>query len=187
MEFYLHYRGPLKANGNPTHKQEIRRHFHQQLKELWSQKPLASYQAWLTAKPDHPDALWFLRLMGVFTFVTLVTEHANLIAELSITLLRPEAPGSIITQSGDIDNRLKTLFDALRKPHTLAELPPGDEPGVGEDKFFCLLEDDNLISHVTIKTDRLLEQVTDQSEVLLLIAVKTRVTRATWGNMGLGV
>lgn len=31
---------------------------------------------------------------------------------MEITLLRPEPPGSIVS-SGDIDNRLKTLFDAL--------------------------------------------------------------------------
>ncbi len=187
MEFYLHYRGPLKANGNLRHKQEIRRHLHLQLKALWDQKPLGDYQPWLIGMDDHPEGPWVLRPMGAFTFVPLVTQRAELIAELNITLLRPEAPGSIITQSGDIDNRLKTLFDALRKPHSTAELPRGDVPGVGEDKFYCLLEDDNLISHVAIKTDRLLEPVTDQSEVVLLIAVKTRVTRATMDNLGLGV
>jgi hypothetical protein len=47
---------------------------------------------------------------------------------LKITLLRPEEPGAIILQSGDIDNRLKTLFDALSVPAQPNQLPKNDAP-----------------------------------------------------------
>jgi len=129
----------------------------------------------------------FLRTVGPFTFVPLVNPRVDLIAELDIVLLRPEPPGSIITQSGDIDNRLKTLFDALRMPHNLAELPQGEAPAPDEPRFYVLLEDDNLIQHVAVRTDRLLEPTVDPLEVVLMIRVATKVTGATMDNLGLGV
>jgi hypothetical protein len=56
---------------------------------------------------------------------------------------------------GDIDNRIKVLFDGLRMPEHTPEL--GGVPlEVDENPFFCLLEDDSLITSVTVTTDRLL-------------------------------
>jgi hypothetical protein len=37
-------------------------------------------------------------------------------AELDIILLRQQAKGGLVGQGGDIDNQLKTLFEALRIP-----------------------------------------------------------------------
>lgn len=51
MEFTLHYRGPLKANGAPKDKQLLRRHFHTQLKILWQQFPLKERQELLEKEP----------------------------------------------------------------------------------------------------------------------------------------
>src|SRR6185437_9442927 len=108
-----------------------------------------------------------------------------MVAELSITFLRPEPPGSLVTQGGDIDNRLKTLFDALRMPKDISELPPGDAPAEGETPFFCLLEDDNLITKIAVNTDRLLKPPPKPSHVVLLIHVTTKPTRLIWANIGL--
>ena len=58
-----------------------------------------------------------------------------------IFMLRPEVPGAIITQGGDIDNRLKTLFDALRMPQNENELPKDEIPGTDEVPFFWLFPD----------------------------------------------
>lgn len=52
---------------------------------------------------------------------------------------------------GDIDNRLKTLFDALRLPNQTNELVGYDNPAPDENPFFCLLEDDSLITHVSVE------------------------------------
>lgn len=100
-------------------------------------------------------------------------------------MLRPEPPGSIITQAGDIDNRLKTLFDALKVPKEASALPPNDDPQEGETSFFCLLEDDNLITKVSVGTDRLLDPCQSSSEVVMLIHVTTKATRASYANTGL--
>ena len=101
-------------------------------------------------------------------------------------MLRPEAPGSIVAQGGDIDNRLKTLLDALRMPRDESELARNDSPKDGEDPFFCLLEDDHLVTKIAVATDRLLLPCDDPSSVRLLIHVKARATLLTYSNIGLG-
>lgn len=194
MEFTLVYQGPLKANGGIEDKQCIRREFHKQLVELWKQEPLSS------RTQDSPvllnnvvtDGMLSTNLTSLmqsvnnFQFIPLVSSKLNLIADLDITFLRPEPPGCIITQGGDIDNRLKTLFDAFRIPKVSQEIPNGDIPGPNENPFYCLLEDDNLITKVAVRTDRLLKPCNDSSFVELLIIVRTKITRMSWDNMDLG-
>ena len=181
MRLVLHYRGPLKANGNPSEKHELRRIFHKQLKKLWAQKPLVEIPVWIQPVKD-PNTYHFLRSLGSYTFVPLVTAEVDAVAELEITLLRPEPPGRLITQGGDIDNRLKTLFDALSMPPQSNALPLGAVPAEDELLFFCLLEDDNLITSVSVRTEQLLEPVNDSSLVDATIAVTTRVTRNMMDN-----
>lgn len=185
MEFRLAYRGPLKANGGIGDKQALRREFHRQLRVLWDQVPLNDFKMLLNPTPG-PGELSILKPVGAFIFAPLVSETIHLICDLEITLLRPEAPGSVITQSGDIDNRLKTLFDGLRMPKDPWEIPPGDTPTADEQPFYCLLEDDNLITKVTVITDRLLQPASTSNEVLLVLRVETHATRMIYKNMGLG-
>ncbi|HJW41361.1 MAG TPA: hypothetical protein VJ476_09065 [Rhizomicrobium sp.] len=168
MKFRLTYDGRLEANGGARHKHEIRRAFHPQLKRLWETDPnllgwarilepgsnlpriglthTTTAQAWLAASYDR---------MG-YHFVPLATARFSLIASIEVLFLRPDEPGSII-KSGDIDNRLKTLFDALQMPVSVPELGGYTKPGEGEDPFFVLMEDDRLLSHVSIETDVLLQ------------------------------
>lgn len=183
MEFTLYYRGPLKANDKPQGKHELRKYFHKQLSVLWDQKPLAAFKEKLLSE-SYPANL--IRNKWGFRFAPLVAEKISLIAELKIIMLRPESPGHIVTQSGDIDNRMKTLFDALRMPSSPSDIPPGETPDSHEDPFFCLLEDDNLITRISVSTDRLLEPCIDQSEVVLLIYVKTKHVEVFIDTVGLG-
>ncbi len=93
---------------------------------------------------------------------------------LDILFLRRDAPGNLIKSGGDLDNRLKVLFDGLKMPGSAEELG-GVQPGADEDPFFCLTEDDALITEVTIKTDRLLKPqgAAHVHDVVLVIHVKT--------------
>jgi len=184
MEFTLYYRGQLKANGSAKDKQNLRRHFHTQLKNLWQQLPLKEMHQFLDDTPGSNTSI--LKSKDGFKFAPLINERLNLVAELKITMLRPEAPGSIITQSGDIDNRLKTLFDSLKMPSEPTAIPKGDIPDEAENPFYCLLEDDNLITKVNVETDRLLDPFESPSEVVLLIHVTTKTTRSSYNNLGLG-
>lgn len=186
MRFTLYYRGPLKADGSPTDKHALRQRFHAQMRSLWDQEPLKSYLKYLgpPTTTKHPGGL--VHPVGPFTFVPLVRVEHFMFAELDLTMLRPEAPGRIVTQGGDIDNRLKTLLDSLKMP-TEGELPNGAQPQEAERPFFfCLLEDDSLVTRLSIRTSRLLEPNVDGSEVVLLVDVTVRVTVSGYWTSGLG-
>ena len=183
MKFTLHYRGPLKANGKPRHKHEIRKHFHKQLVNLWNQKPLAE-QKMLLEVPKKKGHYSLVRDVGNLKFAPLITEQMDVIAELKVTMLRPESPGNILAPGGDIDNRMKTLFDALTLPPHENQVPPEvtQEPEF-DPLFLCVFEDDNLITDLTVRTGQLLEPSDDNSEVVANIEITTRILRTTFGNM----
>ena len=77
------------------------------------------------------------------------------------------------------------MLDALKVPNDPGALPKDASPAADEDPFFCLLEDDNLVTSLNIKTDRLLEPNIPPSAVLLLIHVRTKPTVGTFENLGL--
>jgi hypothetical protein len=118
-------------------------------------------------------------------FSSLVHPQLKLYAELDILVLRPEAPGAVISHSGDIDNQLKTLFDALRRPAESSELPSSWSPDEDEKPLHCLLDDDKLITRVNVETDRLLTRSDDPKDVEVTIRVTVKAFAATWGNLGL--
>jgi hypothetical protein len=92
--------------------------------------------------------------------------------------LRKESPGKIY-QGGDLDNRLKTLFDALAIPN-VDQIIRGDD---FESPIYCLLEDDSLIASLSVETHRLLSQPNaSDHEVRLLIEVDVRVTNSRFYN-----
>ena len=182
MKFRLHYRGPLKSNGRPQDRQALRREFHPQLKDLWTRSPLA-HQAENFLCKDYE--LTVLREVNEWTFSSVVNETRHLVADLDVTMLRPEEPGAIITKGGDIDNRLKTLLDALSIPKA-NQIPNGDTPGADEKPLYCLLEDDNLVTGLRVSVDRLLGPARP-SEVLVIVHVDVSVTRGAFKNLELGI
>lgn len=91
---------------------------------------------------------------GSHNFVPLVREQEDTYCSLNILFLRRDHPGKIVSGGGDLDNRLKTLMDALRVPDTAAGLP--DVPEEGFDPIFCLLQDDAQITALQVVTDRIL-------------------------------
>ena len=133
----------------------------------------------VTAKdPKRQQFSWLKCVLGKFQFVPLVVNsaHFRLICELDIRFARRDTPGDIV-HGGDLDNRVKTLFDALRMPgpDTLYELPSDAEPMKGETPFLCLLEDDRLITKFTVASEKLLEAPIEgerETDVLLTIYVK---------------
>lgn len=151
MRFTLTYSGDLRANGGIKHKHDLRKAFHEQLATLWQQQPLVDYRLWFDGSKSKATVN-LNRKIREFKFVPLVSPDLHLICKLDIFMLRPGDTGAIITQGGDIDNRLKTLFDALRIPNNESELPKGVFPEANETPFFCLLEDDVLISAVSVQT-----------------------------------
>jgi len=133
---------------------------------------------------DKEDSVNLLMRVGFFRFAPLVSSVYgwNTVAELNILVLRPSQPGDLINHGGDIDNRLKTLFDTLRMPSE-PEIPIEETPQRGEDPFFVLLQDDALITDFSIATDRLLTTSPSQNYVEIVIHVTLRKTRASMVNL----
>lgn len=181
MEFRLIYQGPLysrKSRHLVENKNQIRAAFHEQLAFLWQIHPrLRRFnRVWrdiytgrarerkLAEKTKRPipeigeteiDAIGRRYEKGGIRFVPLVNDEFQLVCALTIVFLRREKAGNIMVSSsgGDIDNRIKTLVDALRVPRTEDEMkgcPVGISP------FFCLMADDSLVTELNVITDRLL-------------------------------
>jgi hypothetical protein len=196
MDFVLRYRGPLPANGSVEDKHLIRKAIHVQLQELCNQQPLLE-QAKLDTLPQgilkgrevevpRPlKVMYFYVALSGFQFVPIIHRPHELACALDILFLRREKPGAIIRYGGDLDNRLKTLFDALRMPHDVSELS-GIVPSRSDERMYCLLEDDSLITHVSISTQQLLEPIGTEhpSTVELLIRVTVQSTYPMWANLG---
>jgi hypothetical protein len=186
MEFRLIYQGSLKSNGNAKEKHAIREALHSQLIALWDQEPLLGYKEYLPNGAS-ADQSPFVHDVGKDRFVTLVSSKAHMLAELHVTFLRPESPGTLMSNAGDIDNRIKTLFDGLRKPNVQDEIPSAEVGKFACQPMFCLLEDDSLISTLTVETDRLLGRSVGEHDVVLVMRLKIKVTRPTIAFFALGL
>jgi hypothetical protein len=164
VEFRLTYEGRLASatSCSVKHKHDVRRAFHPQLKTFWGLHPwLIDQSAWHPSKYDAPSekgyknrieqlANYFRR--GPYCFVPLVNEELRLLCHLDILFLRPGPPGQTLS-AGDIDNRVKTLLDALKVPDGVPTTPPDAD----EDPFYVLLQDDSLVSRLSVETDTLLQ------------------------------
>ena len=213
MRFRLIYQGPLSGSGNSSKKaaevRRIRDHLHPQLEYLWqTHTALKRLRGTAIVKssggphyatkdnPFNPGRDWEnhparedeIDLAGpIFDgergYIPLVRKSLDLNCSLEILFLRHEDPGALVLQGGDIDNRIKTLFDALRKP----ELSVATQHPQGFNPLYCLLESDTLISGFDVDTDRLLTPPTNgrQNEVHLVIEVSIRVLRLGSWNISL--
>jgi len=162
MNFVLRYRGPLASNGGRDDKHRIRLALHPQLREMC--KTSKPFELALTSGlPEvvmdgrkakvRANCFFFWVRVGECRVMPLINRPRRCECSVDVAILRREEPGAIIGSGGDLDNRLKTLFDALRIPQQPSELPDN----CGTDDLFCLLEDDSLITRVSVSADRLLE------------------------------
>ena len=176
MKFRLVYKGDLfstqrrleKNQKDPKacHKHKIRENFHYQIKNLLeggrvhdSVKNAQSVKSCLNSNFNFVPMVWKMK--------------SNPDCSLNILILRRDIPGNA-NYAGDIDNRLKTLLDTLTIP-SKQQLPDAATPGQDQEPFFCLFEDDSLVSHLSVEMDQLLEPPTDggarSSECLLIVNV----------------
>jgi hypothetical protein len=199
VEFRLTYEGRLmgasKNNTRAKHKHEVRRVFHAQLKNYWQTHPylkVATRSDPIRGQVNPTQALSAYlaeqyERVG-YNFVPLVTPELSLNCGIDVLFLRPSMPGQIM-QSGDIDARLKTLFDALRVPTDKSELGGYDTPLENEKPFYCLLADDKLVGHVSVTTDTLLQPTSPDAgpnDARLVISVRLRPFTFGWHNISFG-
>lgn len=199
MKFSIIYEGVLKSNGNPKHKQDIRGNISLQLEKLWQLKSMQSLREYAvgnksaslvdafeqsldipTNPPKRGQRGWVQKKNDYF-FLPVVSNELHMTAQISIVWFREEKPGNLMP-SGDIDNRLKTLFDALQIPTQDQLRGISIENNSHNNPFYTVLEDDALISGINVDTKQLLKDV-KQNEVLLHIEVTTQVSDVTLENI----
>lgn len=187
VEFRLTYVGELLATRGDDRKRQralhvhdIRKHFHRQLRELWWTHPVLSrVVAFAASHPNDGDMMHTIHTSEGFRWLPMVTKENGLICKLEILMLRDRTPGNVLA---DIDNRLKTVFDALRLADSPNELGAKTEggpvrPTPDEDPFYVLLQDDRLITHVAVTTDGLpgeVPNVPPENAARLVIDVTVR-------------
>lgn len=177
MEFRLLFDGEIGSDSRAPVKQAIRRAMHPQLRRLWTVnrrlRELAEHKGRMfhaemqektgqsPTTPTQDEAMQFAFQhwaddwkYGPFRFVPLVTKELAAICSLDILLLRPDDDTHVM-EHGDLDGHVKTLFDGLRMP-TKQDETGNTSPSTDEDPFFCLLEDDRLVSELRVKADKLL-------------------------------
>jgi hypothetical protein len=208
MKFTVTYDGPLPACGHNTRtaeKWDIRKKLHPQLAQLWAEnsilkgiqyRPNYSLDAYLKNRPDiKPENFGEQAYVGKLDYcgpitvqklqcIPLVRQSLDLACSLNILFLRKGEAGNVILESGDIDNRLKTLFDGLK-------MPSRDDFGVKEaqtspNPLYTVLQSDALINDVAVRTDRLLTKPdAGPLEVRLIIEVHVKVMRMHDANTAL--
>lgn len=183
-------------------KHEIRRHFHHQIKKLWNTHPTLLKNEENFSQENSLSSIFPTMIFGGigkqhtirnlankfefsnYKFVPLITKELCVLCEIDIILLRPGDAGNLYS-AGDIDNRLKTLLDSLAMPQHLNQLGDNEYPAEDERPFFCLLEDDSLISKVSVEADALLEPTEGgRNDARAIINIHTKPTIITANNVG---
>ena len=202
---------PNQTDKLASHKHKLRQCFHRQLKVLWETHPfLAQHKVHGPSHEEHgaqrlagsaagvwghsgPDMIPLAQHVQTqhhehgYEFIPLVRTNWHLRCAIHIVLLRCDPPGAAI-HAGDIDNRVKTLIDGLRKPESPNELTGHETPSVDETPFYCLLQDDKLITEFSVETDRLLDREpaqghNDAKQVRAVISVDIQPLEVTTFNL----
>jgi hypothetical protein len=180
MEFKLTYSGDMlrpqqvRGNARKQEKHALRLHFHEQLERIWrSDTRYSPISAEQLGDAVHAKGIWdvqrnaekkipyfketplrgflYQRRLAGYRFVPMITRVMEAYCHLRILLRRPIRPGTIVYSGGDLDGRLKTLFDALAMPPQLQDLP--EQITGSDDLCLCLLEGDELITGLSIDSE----------------------------------
>jgi len=154
VRFTLTYDGPLLTKEGKAGKQKVREHFHPQLQELWGYEPLKNGADMITEHGWDPGGLSILTTREGQVYAPLASKKLKVSAELDVLLLRGGPAGGVIVGQGDIDNRLKVLFDALSVPPPQQGVPCTDGLGTPQAPLHTLVEDDDMITRVNVVTAR---------------------------------
>lgn len=157
------YKGPLPSGGRKSprskEKQLIRRQLNLQIAKYMENPPPEIFG--LSTSNERKS-------IGTFVFQPIICKGRGISCELEIKVFS-RTPFGTVYSHGDLDNRIKTLFDALCTPNK-DQLTDTDSPTDKESLFWILLEDDSLITDFSVKTEPLFTEG-KESEVEVDIAI----------------
>lgn len=179
MKFTLTYQGALPPSGRPPIKFQIRRSLSPQVKALWEREEFARSRA------EGNESNRQSTTVSGRVYRPLIIRNRHVEIDLSVLLLRRDHPASLVFSGGDIDNRIKTLFDALQPPQSVQESGEVDaRDGDDRQDLFTLVEDDRIITGLAVQSERWLSPG-DPEEVLVVLGVSLKITKATYENLAL--
>ncbi|GEO83116.1 MULTISPECIES: hypothetical protein [Alphaproteobacteria] len=185
MDFKLVFDGDLRPHQQIGLKEinQIRRELAPQIRAAWSYPPLSDVLHWKDEQRDAAQLTCRMTIDGVL-FIPMISAKTSLFAEIDVLLLRAQAPGRLISNHGDIDNRLKTLLDALRVPSKDQVQKLKACNAFDDEPQYCLLEDDNLVTKLSVSTDRLLGEPHGSQRTLAVLSIRAKPSRVVWDNLG---
>jgi hypothetical protein len=137
----------------------------------------------LPLEPGQQDLCEPILIPKVGHFFPLIRHSLYLACAVDVLFLRHEEPFKLLKEGGDLDNRVKILFDGLKMPDPKHEYA-GELPSA--DPLYVVMEDDALISDLSIKSGRLLGNRTkDKHAVRLTIDITIKVLRVIRQNQTL--
>lgn len=178
--------GSSRSGGRNPEKQALRAHFHPQLLKVWDRHfsyrqvnrtilsaPVKRHDRWEAPGPERTSlaSLLFRHRIRDSSFIPLLTPNMEVHCHIALQLGRPVKFGTIFA-GGDLDGRLKTLFDALAVPARDENFP--DHAPEGE--YLCLLSDDDLITGLSIESYELLDSVPESRVDITLHITITAIT-----------
>lgn len=165
---------PAGDSSRAVYASKIRNELHHQMADLWdshvvfralrhtARSPIYYYEAPMRHDPEKTRKLMEFEgdppplepgqhdfctpipIPNVGNFMPLVRHSLYLACAVDILFLRHEEPFKLLKHGGDLDNRIKILFDGLRMPDPKDQYV-GEKPTA--DPLFVVLEDDALISY----------------------------------------
>jgi hypothetical protein len=171
VDFTLKYAGLVMTGPSTVAKlsrTNLREAFHKQLAILWRVHPYLKdldpgtfpRQRQRTQRLDEVApkvhyGLWYRCLEGGYDYVPIVHYGHRAHCHLAIRVHSLRAPGGIIHSGADLDNRLGVVIDALKMPDPTGPYDESNSTGE-EPMMFCLLENDDLVTKISIESFRLL-------------------------------
>jgi hypothetical protein len=195
-QFTLRFGGHVPSGargGKAEEKHNLRVHFSDQIHRKWQKiKALNQYlemhmpivedhRSGRFCKPSNGDEL--LPFFGVkrsgLTIFPMISAHNALMCELSIfmSVMEPR----LLEPKGDLDNRVKFIFDALRMPHEDQEIPAS--ACSGSDQLYCLLEDDSLIRKFSVEAEEAISSPLTESIEIRVTIFSTSETHFSLGGL----
>ena len=147
MKVTLFYEGEMPSNGSPEDKMMIRRKLHPQLKRFWE-----TYLRVPHRRLSRDEMLPFSSSFRKLNFVSLGCEKYEHFINLDLFFLKSIPPGGAGARR-DLDNQLKTLFDALSAPQNQEMIPKAERGHKGT--IYTLVQDDRLIKNFNVKLEEL--------------------------------
>ncbi|MCF4097182.1 hypothetical protein [Maritalea mediterranea] len=185
MKITLTYRGVVPSahsgggKNKSAHISNMRLAFHEQLKRLWGQPPFEVLKEWEQSdfKAGAPE---FIRAVGETNYIPYFdVQKVGIAVGLNITLLSGEphnAPQLI--SKGDLDNRVKSIIDALHPPQkdNLSE----NEKELN--RIHCLMGDDEAVKELTASTRPFLASESHE-DAFVLVEVRPIPMRVSADNI----